>query len=124
MRRVLPLLAALAAFLALASPTRATTPGATASAPAAPAPAHPVPRPAPAEPPPKPAGGTLWLSWIRPIVRRGHVTGLAGRSLLVRGRVSRYVTGQTVVVRAYRTGRRFFSQRVRIRGVDRGRGGF
>jgi hypothetical protein len=128
MRRLLPLLAALVALLAVASPTRATTPAAPASATATPAPApppaNPIPLPAPAEPQPKPAGGTLSLSWIRPIVLRGHVMGLAGRSLLVRGRVSRYVKGQTVVVRAYRDGRRFFSQRVRIRGVGKGRGGF
>src|SRR4051812_3855982 len=122
MRRLLPLLAALVALLAVASPTRATTPAAVASATATPVPAPP--NPIPAEPQPKPAGGALSLSWISPIVLRGHVMGLAGRSLLVRGRVSRYVKGQTVVVRAYRNGRRFFSQRVPIRGVGKGRGGF
>src|SRR4051794_11728265 len=114
MRRLLPVLAAFAALLAVTSPTRAATPTPTASTTAIPAaappPANPVLLPAPpTKPTPKPAGGRLSLSWIRPIVLRGHAMGFAGRSLLVRGRVSTYVTGQTVVVRAYRSGRPFFS---------------
>src|SRR4051794_7217706 len=149
MRRFLTLLAALLAIVAVAAPARAdtaTTPAnsATTAQPAAtlptvpttptpkPKPAPPAasaPPPVPTPPPPNPrpappAGGKLTLSWIKPIVLRGHAMGFAGRSLLVRGRVSTYVRGQSVVVRAYRNGRRFFSKRVRVRGVGRGRGSF
>jgi L,D-transpeptidase catalytic domain len=115
MRPLLALLAASLGVVAVAAPARA------ADAPAQPVATSPATTPAPK---PTPAGGKLTLSWIEPIVLRGRAMGLAGRSLKVRGRVSRYVRGQTVVVRAYRDGRRFFSKRVRVTGVGKGRGGF
>src|SRR4051794_9354240 len=118
MRRLPLLLAtAVAGIVLAAAPVQAqTSPPATAAA--APATAT-TPKPAaPAKP--APAGGILRLSWIRPIVLRGRVLALAGRPLLVRGRVSRYVPGQRAVVRAYRNGKRFFRRSVPIRGVGHG----
>src|SRR5438874_49978 len=115
MRRLpLALTPALAA-LALAAPAGAAT--ATTS----PAPLAPT---TPATPAPAPAGGTLRLSWVAPIVVRGHRLALSGRPLVVRGRVSNYVAGQRVVVKAYRNGRRFLLTSVAVQGVGGGRGGF
>ena len=113
MRRPALLLAVLTALALTPSARAETIAGGLAPS------ANPTPAAQPA-----PKGGVMRLYWVKPIVLRGRVIALAGRPLVVRGRVSTYVRGQRAVVKAYRNGKLLFRRSVAIRGVGKGRGGF
>jgi hypothetical protein len=119
MRRFTAFLPAVIALVA-AAPAAAQDPAPTAATPAPTTPpaTTPVPTPVPA---PAPAAGRLGLTLER--VNGTSASVLAGDRIRVRGAVTPYVAGQSVVVRFYRGTRKLASRRVAIKATKSGTSG-
>lgn len=94
----------------------------TALAPAAARARSPVPPAAPATAAPPPVEATLTLEAER--VGGSRATTLTGSSVRVRGTTTRFVAGQTAVVRFYERGRKRAARRVALRPGPAGTGIF
>jgi peptidoglycan hydrolase-like protein with peptidoglycan-binding domain len=122
MHRLLAAAAAAVTVLAVAGPAAAqttSTPPTTATPPTTgtpPATTTPTP-----PPPPAPATGTLGLTLEKVNGRSAAI--LAGSRFRVRGAVTPYVPGQTVVVRFYRGDRKIATKKVVIKATKNGANG-